>query len=179
MNTKILPVLGLALLGSLSSTAFADVCEPGERLEVEWKGRWVEASALSNNAAGDRCLVRYRDGNDTLEEWVESRWIRHVVAPRVVYRETSRVYEEPVRVYSSPVTTYYETSSPSITYRYDTYSPSVIVEDRRSSSSFGWGVALGMGLGILGSYHYDRGWHHGRYRGGYYGGYYSWRGHWR
>ncbi len=74
--------LGAAVLAPLAipTLAHANLCTPGERADVLWRGTWYPA--VVKRARGDSCYIHYNGYNNSWDEWVGPDRIRIGDMPR-------------------------------------------------------------------------------------------------
>lgn len=81
--TVVVPVTGVGEAAPIAGVASADAPhapeeldgpEPGDRVEVEWKGSWFPATILERR--GDRWLIHYDRFGDEWDETVDRERIR-------------------------------------------------------------------------------------------------------
>lgn len=66
-------VLGVLLSFVFVSLAAAD-CQPGDKAQVLWKGKWYPATV--KKAKGDQCFIHYDGYSNSWDEWVGPDRIR-------------------------------------------------------------------------------------------------------
>ena len=66
-KTKVL-ALGALLLGLASTSAMADLCAPGKKADVLWKGEWYPAKVVKVEPG--RCFITYTGYDASYDEWV-------------------------------------------------------------------------------------------------------------
>ena len=57
-----------ALLLLATSSAFAELCAPGKKTQVLWKGDWYKATVVK--AEAERCFIAYEGYERDSDEWV-------------------------------------------------------------------------------------------------------------
>ena len=80
---KIIFTLGFFLVAiSATSPVHAD-CQPGDKADVKWKGRWYPATVITGK--GNDCYIHYDGYDNSWDEWVGPARIRLTnAAPLVV-----------------------------------------------------------------------------------------------
>jgi len=66
-------IFGILFFFAFVSLAAAD-CQPGDKAQVLWKGKWYPATV--KQAKGDQCFIHYDGYNNSWDEWVGPDRIR-------------------------------------------------------------------------------------------------------